>query len=54
MSIWCWDCKHYLGEGSCMEGQNTEENHGVCIWEEPKEDDDEDYYGSLEFEDDED
>lgn len=39
MSIWCWDCKNYICEGCCTAGQDTEENNGICIWEDKKEDD---------------
>lgn len=41
MSIWCYDCKNYICEGSCMYGQNTEENYGICIFFEDE--DEEDY-----------
>lgn len=36
MSVWCWDCKNYICEGSCLAGQDTEENAGTCLWEEKK------------------
>lgn len=42
-SVWCWDCKNYGGGNTCYAGQNPEENSGLCLWEEPEnENEDED------------
>lgn len=41
-NIWCWDCKNYGGGNVCYAGQDPEENNGLCLWEEPEDEDEDD------------